>query len=195
MPLPPPPAEALIITGKPTASAAATAAASVSDGVGMAGDGRDARFGGELLRGDLVAHRADGMRVRPDEGDARRGERLGEVGALGEEAVAGMDRVGAGRPAGRDDLVDDEIRGRGLRRPDMHGLVRGRNMNGLAVGIVVDGDGGDAEPPRGLGDADGDLAAVGDQNLPEHLISRASPPPCRAARGTVATGHGRPPPL
>ena len=35
--------------------------------------------------------------VRPDEGDARRGERLGKVGALGEEAVAGMDRVGARR--------------------------------------------------------------------------------------------------
>ena len=37
MPLPPPPAEALIITGKPTASAAATASASVTTASGWPG--------------------------------------------------------------------------------------------------------------------------------------------------------------
>ena len=42
------------------------------------------------------------------------GERLGEGRALGQEAVAGMHRLGAGLLAGGDDLLDHEI---GLRRP------------------------------------------------------------------------------
>ena len=35
----------------------------------------------------------------------------------------------------------------------------------VAVGLGVDGDGGDAHPARRLDDAAGDLAAVGDQDL------------------------------
>jgi hypothetical protein len=101
----------------------------------MAGDGRDAGFRGELLRGDLVAHRGDGARVRADEGDAGRGKRQGEVGALGEEAVAGVDGVGAGRPAGGDDVFDREIGGRGRRRPDVHRLVGEVDMEAVAVGV------------------------------------------------------------
>ena len=86
-----------------------------------------------------------------------------------------MHRVGAGGEARLDDLVDVEIGGRGLRRPDMHRLVGGEHMHGIAVGVVIDGDRGDAEPPRRPDDADGDLAAVGDQYLPEH--SRRFPLP------------------
>ena len=63
----------------------------------IAGHGRDLRGVGEFLGFDLVAHRLDGARVGADEDDAGLGQRLGEGRALGQEAVAGMDRLGAGR--------------------------------------------------------------------------------------------------
>ena len=44
----------------------------------------------------LVAHGRDGVRRRADPGEAGVDDRSREVGVLGEEAVAGMDRVGAG---------------------------------------------------------------------------------------------------
>src|ERR1700687_338841 len=65
MPLPPPPAEALII-------ADLGRVLFVLDHAEMAGHGRDLRFGGEFLRFDLVAHRLDRAHIRPDEDDADR---------------------------------------------------------------------------------------------------------------------------
>ena len=55
---------------------------------------------------DLGAHRLDGGGVRPDPGEPGVDDRAGEVGVLGEEAVAGMDRVGTRSPGGVDDQVD-----------------------------------------------------------------------------------------
>ena len=59
---------------------------------------------GQLLALDLVAHRRDGVRRRADEGDALGLQRLDEAGALGQEAVARMHRLGPGLLAGGDDL-------------------------------------------------------------------------------------------
>ena len=52
-----------------------------------------------LLRADLVAHQLQGLDPGPDEHDARRLARPREVRVLGEEPVAGVDRVGAARTA------------------------------------------------------------------------------------------------
>ena len=94
----------------------------------------------------------------------RHGKRL----ALRQEAVAWMHGLGARGAAGVDDLVDDEIGlGRG-RRADGDGLVRHFHVQGIAVGIRIDGNRLDAQLPRGLDDAAGDLATVGDQDLLEH---------------------------
>ena len=75
----------------------------VADDVEIARHGGDAGRAGEALRLDLVAHGRDGVRVGADERDAGRAQRLGEGLALGQEAVAGMDRLGAGAAAGVDD--------------------------------------------------------------------------------------------
>ena len=117
---------------------------------------------------DLVAHRLDGARVGADEDDAARGERLREGGALGEEAVAGMHRLGAGLLAGGDDLVDQQIGLRGGRRPDGDRLVGHFDVQRVLVGFRIDRDRLHAHLARGLDDAAGDLAAVGDQDLVEH---------------------------
>ncbi len=117
---------------------------------------------------DLVSHGVDRLGVRPDKGNAFLLERAREGGVLGQEAVAWMDRVGAGRLGSGDDLADIEIRLRGLRRTDRHGLVGHVDMQRVAVGLRIDGDRLDAEPLRGPHDPAGDLPPVGDEKLGEH---------------------------
>ena len=62
---------------------------------------RHARGDRVLLRRDLVAGHLEHLGRRADERDARVGGGLREVGVLGEEAVAGVDRVGAATPSRR----------------------------------------------------------------------------------------------
>ena len=93
-------------------------------------DRRHSRAGRDPLRCELVAAGAQRLRRRPDPGQARRRDRLGEVAVLGEEAVAGMDRVGAelaaprgGAPRGR-----GTSRSRSRRRPSARAATRGRRL-------------------------------------------------------------------
>jgi hypothetical protein len=95
-------------------------------------------------------------------------KRLREARALGQEAVAGVDGLGAGRLAGGDDRVGEQIafgRGRGA---EPHRLVRHVDMRVSRVGVRIDGDRLDAHLLRGLDNAAGDFAAVGDQDFFEH---------------------------
>jgi hypothetical protein len=75
------------------------------DGFVVARDGVDLRFLGQLLGRDLVAHGRDGVVLGADEGDALFLDLARELLVLGQEAVARVDRLGAGLLAGRDDLV------------------------------------------------------------------------------------------
>jgi len=107
-----------------------------------------------------------------DEGIAVRRHDLGEPGVLGEKAVARMNRLGAGDLAGGDDRGDVEIAlGRG-RRADAHALVGQAHVHGAGVGFRVHGDGGDSHFLAGAVNAKRDLAAVGDEDLVEHLWGR-----------------------
>ena len=91
-----------------------------------------------------------------------------ELGVLGEEAVAGVNRSGPG-PGGRlDDLRDRQIALGRHRGPDQEGLVGLAHVGSVAVGLRVDRDGADPHLLQGAGDPDRDLAAVGDQHLLEH---------------------------
>ena len=66
----------------------------------------------------------------------------------------------------RDDAVDVEVRADRLARlADAVGLVRLEAVQGEAVFVRVDGDGADAQLVGRAEDADGDLAAIGDQQL------------------------------
>ena len=85
-----------------------------------------------------------------------------------------MDGIGARRFGRGHDLRAVEIGLGGLRRADADGLVGHVHMERVAVGLGIDGDGGDAEPSRRLDDAAGDFAPVGDQKLGEHELP-ASP--------------------
>ena len=88
----------------------------------------DAGRARRLLRGELVAAGSQRRRRRPDPRQSRAEHRLGELGALGEEAVAGMDGVGAGFSRGANVLGRrrDMRRSRRARRRRRHAASRGR---------------------------------------------------------------------
>ena len=136
--------------------------------LGRAGHDRHAGLGHDLARPRLRAHRLDRLRRRADEDDAGLGAGAGEVGVLGEEAVAGMDRLGAGLLGGLDDLLDVQVALGRHRRADQEGLVGLAHVRRVAVDLRVDGDRADAHLLQRAGDPDRDLAAVGDQDLLEH---------------------------
>ena len=131
------------------------------------GAGRERCVGavGDVLGLGLVAQRLDGGRRGTDPDQPGVDDGLGEVGVLGEEAVAGVDRVGTGLLGDRDDLGDVEVRLRRGRAAEGVRLVGEPDEEGVAVRVGVDRDGADAGVLAGADDADGDLAAVGDEDL------------------------------
>jgi hypothetical protein len=60
------------------------------------------------------------------------------------------------------------------RSADVHGLITGRNVRRMCVGVRVDGDRANAEPPRGTRDSAGDFAAIGDEQGAEHVYCAIS---------------------
>ena len=82
-----------------------------------------------------------------------------------EEAVAGVDPVGAGLLGDLDQLVDAQVRlGRGVAAERVR-LVGLPHVQRVPVGIGIDGDGGEAVVTAGPGDPDGDLSTVGDEDF------------------------------
>ena len=100
--------------------------------------------------------------------DLRRGADVGELGVLGEKAVARVDRVGAGDLGGGDQARNVEIRLARRRRADADVVVGEANVERLAIGLGVHGDRLHAELAAGADDAQRDLAAVGDEDFLEH---------------------------
>ena len=97
----------------------------------------------------------------------RRGAR--QIRALGEEAVAGIDRVRAGELRDADDLVDVQVRSdRMPALADQVRLVGLLPMQRVAVLPGVDRDGPGSELEGRAERPDGDLPTVGDQDLVEH---------------------------
>jgi hypothetical protein len=128
---------------------------------------------------DLVAHDPDVLGFRADEGDAMVLQHLGEAGVLGQEAVAGMNRIRAGDLAGRDDRGHVEVAVAGGGRPDADALVGKPHVHGVGVGGRVHGHRRDAELLGRAQDPQGDFAPVRDQDFIEHgrysITSSGSP--------------------
>ena len=97
------------------------------------------------LRLHLVAHALHHVRIGPMKTRSLSAHARDERGVLGEEAVAGVDGLAAGRLGGRDDARDREVALRCRRRADADRAVREAHVERVAVGGRVDGDGLDAE--------------------------------------------------
>ena len=104
--------------------------------------------------------------LRADEDEARFGTGPGEAGIFRKKAVAGVDGVHAVLPRQADDAVDVEV---GLDRlaglAEAVGLVGLEAVQGVAILVRVDGDRADAEFVGRAEHANGDLAAIGDEEL------------------------------
>ena len=87
--------------------------------------------------------------------------------AFGEEAVAGVDRLGAGRASGLDDEVGPEVRfGRGRTMQELE-VIRLPHVERTRIRLGGNRHCLDAHAARRPDDAAGDLAAIGDQDALE----------------------------
>ena len=146
---------------------------------------------GQRARLHLAAETPHHGGRRADEGDAAQRAGLGQLRVLGQEAVAGMHRIGTAVARDADHLLDVQV---GLHRllplADQVGLVGLETMQREAILVGIEGDGTDAELARRPQHADGDLAAVGHQQLAKHPqitalggpAHRSTPPICCAAK-------------
>jgi hypothetical protein len=114
---------------------------------------------------DLVSQLRDGVRGRADPGEAGIDDALREVRILGQEPVARVDGVGAAALGRLEQAVRHQVRLRGRVPAEREGLVGHADVQGVAVRIRVHRDGGDALVAGGADDPDGDLPAVGHQDL------------------------------
>ena len=140
----------------------------VGDDAEMAGHGRDLGGRGGLLGFDLVAHGGNGLGVRTDKDDAGGFQRLREGLALGQEAVARVDGLGAALLAGGDDFLDHQITLGCGRRANQDGGIGHLDMQRVLVGLRIDGDRLNSHFSRGLDDPAGNFAAIGNQDALEH---------------------------
>jgi hypothetical protein len=118
----------------------------------------------------LVTHGFDGRRRRADEDQACVHAGLGKGRVFTQEAVAGVNGVGAGLAGGLQQGVDAQVGVRGGGSADPHGFVGQRDMGCRAVGVAEHRHGPVAEVSRRADDAAGDLAPVGDQDFFKHRV-------------------------
>ena len=132
--------------------------------------GRDRHAGGTrgIAGSVLVAHRADGVGGRPDETDVAARADFREMGVFREETVPRMNGVHVTDLGGADETVDLQVAVAARRRADANGLVGKLDVEAFFVGLRIDGDGFNAHFAAGAHDAQGDLAAVGDEDFVKH---------------------------
>ena len=133
-----------------------------------AGDSGNIGAARELAAGGFGAERFHGFGGRTDKDETGFFTGAGKRWIFGEEPVAGMNRVAAGAAGHVDQLVDAEITFARWSGTDGVGFVGETDMEGSAIGFAEDDDGADAKFAAGAEDANGDFAAIGDQDFVEH---------------------------
>ena len=136
------------------------------------GNGRYFKLVGEIAGSDLVPGGAGRLGGRADELDVARFADFGEVGVLGEEAVARVNRVGVADFRGADDPGDVEVALLARSGPDADGVVRLFQVDRVPVRLGVDADGVDSELAACPHDAEGDFAPVRYENSGKHFGCR-----------------------
>src|SRR5665213_744001 len=135
-----------------------------------AGHHGNAEFPGGFLGLDLVAHQADVLGLGSDEMQIVIGEDFGEARVFRQETVAGMHRVDAGDLAGREQRRHVEVAVLRRRRSDADALIGKPHMHGIGVGGGMHRNGVDPELLARAQDAQGNLAAIGYQDLVKHVF-------------------------
>ncbi len=129
------------------------------------GHQRCADFQGDAPGLDLVAQCVDGRRIGTDPDQTGVDHRAGEFGALREEAVARMNRIGTGARGNRQQLFDVQVGvGRALTLQPI-GFIGLTHVQRVDIGIGVHRHRGDSVVTAGTGNTNGDFATIGNQNL------------------------------
>jgi len=123
---------------------------------------------GELSSGGLAAHRGDGFRRRPDEHESCIPHGASEPLSLRQKSIPGVDGLRSGGAGDLDDPFAHEIAFSGWRGADVECFVRFAHVDGACVGIAVNRNRCNAQFPTRSNHAQGNLAAIGDQNFVEH---------------------------
>ncbi len=168
MPRPPPPATALISTGKPTEWAKVERLLLVAHDAVAAGHDRHVGLARQRPSRVFVAQPGHRLRAGADEVDVAAAADFVEVGVFGEEAVAGMNRLHVADFGGADHAGDFEIAVGRFGRADAIGFVRQLQIMGTAVAFAVDRHGLDAQLPARADDPQRDLTPVGNKNSLVH---------------------------
>ena len=119
---------------------------------------------GQRLRPCLVAERAHRRGRRADPGQPRREARVGEPGVLAQEPVARVDRLRARRMRRLEDRVGPQVAVGRRSGAQSDGIIGGADVGRGPVGVGVDGDRPDPQPPAGPHHAQRDLAPVRDED-------------------------------
>jgi hypothetical protein len=146
------------------------------DGLGGARDDRHARGLHRPARTRLRAHQLDRRRRRADPGQPRLLHRARERSVLGKEPITGVHRLCPGSQRRLHEHVDLQVALRRRSRPDQERLVRETRMQRVAICLRVHTDRAGAQLSERPEDTDGDLAAVRNQDLVEHVGTVLSRP-------------------
>ncbi len=126
-------------------------------------------FVGGLARVGLGAEHAHGGGRRTDKFDSSVLAGLGEVGVFRKEAVTGVDGTGTGTLCNLEDQIATQIGLRGGSGTESISLIRFEHVRGGAVSVGIDGDSGESEFTAGAQNAEGNFAAIRDENFAKHL--------------------------
>jgi hypothetical protein len=118
--------------------------ADVSCRVEQSRDYGNSRFVRGSTRLDLVAGEPQGLGRRSDPRQARARHRLGEAGVLGQEAVAGMHRLGSGFLRRADDSIEIQVRVCRRDSEEVRGFIRDSDVARPRVYVRVHRDRRDA---------------------------------------------------
>ena len=125
----------------------------------------------DLTRFMLQSERFQMLRPRSNEADAVRGQALGELAVLRQEAVARMHRLRAGLQARGDDGVYLKIALGRRRRADAYRLVSVTHGTRKSIRVGINGHRRDSHTSKRSTNPSGDFTAVGDQDFAKHGIS------------------------
>ena len=131
-------------------------------------DGGDATRLHGFARSAFVAHALDALGRRADEDQVVVRAGAGELGVFRQEAVTGMDGLGAGVLRSGDDVGHDQVALVSGSGADAHSLVRVANGIGVFILGRVNGDRFHTQLASGAHDAQRHLATVCDKDFLEH---------------------------